>query len=231
MSNSLRPRADEGIDPPRWGLLAAVVLTGVALDQITKHLADVFLRGRGVVTVIDGFFDLRYARNPGAFFSLGADLSPPLRRTVFVVASVAAVGLILRLYAQAREAQASLRWALMLLLGGALGNLVDRVLYGEVIDFVHWYWRERLDWATFNVADALIVAGLALLLVDLFRPRAGAGEASSQHRGSDPREGVERTGPERGETERRETEREEAASGGPRAPHTRSPDPQPQEGV
>jgi signal peptidase II len=155
----------------RWILLGAVVTVGVALDQIAKRLADAHLRGRGLVTVIDGCFDLRYARNPGAFFSLGADLSPGLRRGVFVVASVAAAALIGRLYARARAKQRALRWALMLLLAGALGNLVDRLLYGEVIDFVHLYWRGVFDWATFNVADVLIVAGLALLVVDMFQPR------------------------------------------------------------
>lgn len=168
-------RADEGAGDPerptRWGRLATVVVVGVALDQVGKQLAEAFLRGRGLVTVVDGFFDLRYARNPGAFFSLGADLAPALRRTVFVVASIAAVGLIVRLYARARQSQVALRWALMLLLAGALGNLVDRVLYGEVIDFVHLYWRGVFDWATFNVADALIVAGLGLLVVDLIRSR------------------------------------------------------------
>lgn len=158
----------------RWGMLATVVAAGVALDQIGKQLAEAFLRDRGRVTVVDGFFELRYARNPGAFFSLGADLSPGIRRTVFVVASMAAVALITRLYAQAEKGQVALRWALMLLLAGALGNLIDRVVYGSVIDFVHLFWRGVFDWATFNVADALIVAGLALLVVDLFRSRPAA---------------------------------------------------------
>lgn len=160
-----------GAPEKRWIVLGAVVTVGVALDQVAKHLADTYLRGRGLVTVIDGCFDLRYARNPGAFFSLGAELSPGLRRGVFVVASLAAAALIGRLYARAEASHRALRWALMLLLAGALGNLVDRLLYGEVIDFVHLYWRGVFDWATFNVADALIVAGLALLVVDMFGPR------------------------------------------------------------
>lgn len=180
MSEAADPEASTAqVEKPRsprarWGMLATVVVAGVAIDQIGKQLADAFLRGRGIVTVVDGFFELRYARNPGAFFSLGAELSPGIRRTVFVVASMAAVALITRLYAKAERSQVALRWALMLLLAGALGNLVDRVLYGSVIDFVHLYWRGVFDWATFNVADALIVAGLALLVVDLFRSRPAA---------------------------------------------------------
>ncbi|MCB9591356.1 MAG: signal peptidase II [Sandaracinaceae bacterium] len=169
----------------RWGVIAAVVVVGVALDQIAKQLAEALLRGRGLVTVIDGFFELRYARNPGAFFSLGADLSPTLRRVFFIGASAAASALILRLYAKAQDGQRAFRVALMLLLAGALGNLVDRVLWGEVIDFAHLHWREVFDWATFNVADAFIVGGLGLLVLDLFRRNGDAAEAApSAERGS-----------------------------------------------
>ena len=171
--------------PRSWGVLAAVVAVSVALDQITKQLAEAFLRGRGLITVIEGFFELRYARNPGAFFSLGADLSPTVRRVFFIAASATAAALIVRLYARARDSQRAFRWALMLLLGGALGNLVDRVLWGEVIDFAHLYWRGVFDWATFNVADTLIVVGLVLLAVDLFRTKKDAlGEPSASEQGS-----------------------------------------------
>jgi len=158
----------------RWGLLASVVTVGVALDQITKQLAHTHLRGRGIVTVIDGFLELRYARNPGAFFSLGAELDPTIRRVFFVAASLAATALILRIYARTPSAQVALRWALVLLLGGAVGNLIDRALTGEVIDFVHMYWRGVFDWATFNVADVLITAGLAFIVADMFLPRRAA---------------------------------------------------------
>jgi signal peptidase II len=157
---------------PNWALLAGVVLGGVALDQITKYLADTYLRGRGLVTVIDGVFELRYERNPGAFFSLGADLSPDLRRVVFVVASAAASALIVRLFLRARPDQRALRWALMMLLAGALGNLIDRAVQGEVIDFVHLFWRgSGFNWAVFNVADVFITFGLIFLIVDMLWPR------------------------------------------------------------
>lgn len=162
-----------------WGLFGAVLAIGVAVDQITKQLAEAHLRGRGIVTVIDGFFDLRYARNPGAFFSLGAGLEPSVRRVFFVTASLAASALILRLFAQTPPSQRILRWALMLLLAGALGNLVDRVLWGEVIDFVHLYWRGVFEWATFNIADVLITLGLAFIVIDTFTPRREAAPQAS----------------------------------------------------
>lgn len=154
-------------------LLAIVTVVGVAADQITKQLAHAHLRGQGLVPVVEGFFELRYARNPGAFFSLGADLDPSLRRVFFVAASVFASALILRLYVKAKPVQQIFRWALALLLAGALGNLIDRAIAGEVIDFAHLYWSGVFDWATFNVADVLIAAGLVLLAVDAFRsPRS-----------------------------------------------------------
>ncbi len=167
-----------------WGLLAAVLVFGVALDQVAKQLAEAYLRGRGMVCVIDGFFDLRYARNPGAFFSLGAELSPGIRRGFFVIASAAASALILRLFVRSEPGQRLFRWALMLLLAGALGNLVDRVLWGQVIDFAHLHWRDAFDWATFNVADAFIVGGLGLLVADLFRRNGDATPAPTAERGS-----------------------------------------------
>lgn len=157
----------------RFGLLMAVVAAGVAVDQLTKHLATAYVRERGVVPVVEGLFDLRYALNPGAFFSLGAELPPDLRRLLFVAATVLATALIVGSYARAEAHQRVLRTGLALLLAGALGNLVDRLVTGAVIDFLHFYWRD-LQWATFNVADILITAGLGALVLDLFRRREPA---------------------------------------------------------
>lgn len=158
----------------RWTGLAVLVGVAVAFDQVTKQLADAYLRGQGLVTIVEDFVELRYARNPGAFFSLGAELEPTLRRVVFVALSVAAAALIVRLYARATPEQRAFRAGLALLLAGAMGNLVDRVIYGEVIDFVHMHVRDVFDWATYNVADVYIVAGLVLLAVDLFRAEVGS---------------------------------------------------------
>ena len=173
-----------GLDRRAWGLLLLVVVLGVAADQATKHFAELYLHGRGWVTVLDGFVELRYTRNPGAFFSLGASLSPAIRRVFFVLASGTASALILRLYWQTTPRQRMFRTALALLLAGALGNLVDRVVSGEVVDFIHMHWQDVLDWATFNVADILIVGGLGLLLSDIFVRRGELVEAPAAPRGT-----------------------------------------------
>lgn len=157
----------------RWLLLASFVPLAVLVDQIAKQLADANLAHRGPLVLIDGFFMLTYSRNTGAFFSLGADMEPTVRRVFFVIATLAAVAVIVHLYRRARADQRALRWALLFLLAGAFGNLVDRVLYGEVIDFLRLHYRDVFYWATFNVADVYICVGLGLLVVDLLRrPRA-----------------------------------------------------------
>jgi len=169
--------AETAPSPPawrRWTLLGAVVAVGVIADQITKRIAHAELDPRTPIEVVPGFFQLRYSRNPGAFFSLGASMSPGVRRAFFVVATLLAIGLISHLYRKAADTQRALRWALMLLLAGAVGNLIDRALYGEVIDFLHLHVKDIFHWATFNLADVYITFGLVLLVVDVIKPRKAA---------------------------------------------------------
>ncbi|MDH5676339.1 MAG: signal peptidase II [Myxococcales bacterium] len=147
----------------------AVALVGVLLDQLSKGWAERALFGRPSQTVIDGVFQLRLARNPGAFFSLGAGLDPEPRRMFFVAASALAIGLIAVLFFRAGPTERRLRWALTLLASGAVGNLVDRIRDGRVIDFLHLHAGDFFHWATFNVADILITAGLVLLVLDLWK--------------------------------------------------------------
>jgi signal peptidase II len=154
----------------RWLYLGAFLPLLVLVDQVTKQLADRMLGHRpDVVTVVDGFFMLRYARNRGAFFSMGETLPDAARIGLFVGATTIAVGFMVWLYRRAQRDQGALKWALLLFMAGALGNLVDRVVYGEVIDFLHLHYQDVFHWATFNVADIYICAGLVLLLVDTFR--------------------------------------------------------------
>jgi lipoprotein signal peptidase len=153
---------------------------GTVLDQLAKRWAEQHIRMRGIVTLIPDVLDLRFARNPGAFFSLGAALPDALRRTLLCTASLLVLAIILRLYRRTPPEQRALRWGLALLSGGALGNLIDRVRAGEVTDFVHLHAGAVLHWATFNIADVAITIGLGLLAFDLLRPRSAAhGERSS----------------------------------------------------
>lgn len=155
----------------RWIVLSVVVTTGIAIDQFTKFLAHTHLYNSGIVPIIDGFFDLRYSRNPGIFFGLGSQIPDNVRLYLLIGGSLFAIGLIIELYRKTRATQRFLSWALMFLLSGACGNLIDRVLEGEVVDFLHLHWREVFHWATFNIADILIVIGLILLFFDMFEKR------------------------------------------------------------
>lgn len=166
---------DQPNDRRRWVVLGVALPLLLALDQVTKQIADRTLGHRpDAVTVVEGFFMLRYARNRGAFFSMGETLPDGLRLALFVGVAAIAVAFMLVLYRRARTDQWALRTALLVLIAGAIGNLVDRALYGEVIDFLHLHWRDAFHWATFNVADIYIVLGVVLLLVDTFHaaPRA-----------------------------------------------------------
>ena len=150
-----------------WVALVAGTVVLVGLDQLTKRMAEAELPGRGIVRVVEGFFQLRFARNPGAFFSMGAQLSPGARQVLFGVAALIAFALILRLYHRTESSQRSVRAALVALFSGAIGNLIDRLWRGEVTDFLHLHWKNDFHWATFNLADVWIVVGLLLLVVDV----------------------------------------------------------------
>ncbi len=152
---------------PGTRFLVAVTSMGGALDQITKFWATKSLRPIGSHTVIEGYFDLEYSLNPGAAWSLLADLPAGGRRIFFVAATIGASFLIVHLYRKASPDNRPLRWALALLLAGAVGNLVDRVRQGQVIDFVVLHWKDDFRWATFNVADVWITFGLLLLVWDM----------------------------------------------------------------
>ena len=137
----------------------------VALDQVTKALVRRTLPLHESVTVIPGFLDFTHIRNTGAAFGFkdGADL--PYKTVLLsgiAVASLVGVGF----YAVSLPREHRLaRWGLALILGGAAGNLIDRVTAGFVVDFVDVYWRAYHFWA-FNVADSAISVGVTLWLLD-----------------------------------------------------------------
>ena len=149
---------------PTLLLMAAVV----ALDQATKAVVVRSLQLHENVPLVDGLLSLSHVRNRGAAFGLLSDWDLPYQSALLSLLSLAALAAIavyfLRLPASARLPRA----ALALVLGGALGNLVDRVRLGYVVDFVHVYWRQHV-WPDFNVADSAITVGVTLLVLDILR--------------------------------------------------------------
>jgi signal peptidase II len=159
-----------------WVLVVAVAALVLALDQATKAWALRALAGAGPVTVIPGYFDLTLSRNTGGVFGLFAGAPSLVRRAFFVAATAVALGVIVSFLRRWGPESRLLTVALSLVAGGALGNLIDRLRFGSVVDFIDWYWRTH-HWYTFNVADSAISVGAVLLLVHSLLPQAPAGAA------------------------------------------------------
>lgn len=121
------------------------------------------------VVVIPGYFDFEYTRNPGAAFGFLADGESPLRVPFFIVVSLIAIGVILVMLRGVSRTDQLAIFALSFIAGGAIGNFIDRVAYGWVIDFIVWKYSETARWPTFNIADAFISVGVALLVVQMGR--------------------------------------------------------------
>lgn len=156
-------------------IVFAVGAAVVVLDQLTKALVLVFLPLHHSVPVVDGLVNLVHVRNPGAAFSLLADAPAWLRQPFFITLTLAAVVVLAVLAGRLGPEERVMRLAMGGVLGGALGNLIDRLRYGEVIDFLDVHWGD-LHWPAFNVADSSITIAVAAVVVQsLFGGRAENG--------------------------------------------------------
>ena len=134
-------------------------------------------RSKRAIEVIPSYFRLRYAENPGAAWGLFGSLPKHVRGPLFHLVSLGAVLLIGVYFSKLGAHPRAERWALVglpLVLGGALGNYIDRLARGFVIDYLEAHWQDRAQWPSFNVADMAIVVGVGLLLVDAFVRKEGA---------------------------------------------------------
>ncbi len=158
--------------PRRLPYLLVIGLV-VALDQLTKRLITLSLDLHEYRSLVDGLLSLSHVQNHGAAFGLLSDADLPYQSLLFSVLSLLALGAI-AVYAFRLPAEVRLpQFALSLVLGGALGNLIDRIRLGYVIDFIHVYWQHH-QWPDFNVADSAISVGVALLILDILRaPQEG----------------------------------------------------------
>jgi signal peptidase II len=147
-----------------WLWLSVLVLV---VDQATKRVVDTTMQLHQTIELLP-FFQLTYMRNQGAAFSFLAGAGGWQRWFFVGLASLASVFIYFWVRKLDRsQRQEAIAWALVL--GGALGNLIDRILYGYVIDFLDVYYGDW-HWPAFNVADSAITLGVALLLLDSFRP-------------------------------------------------------------
>jgi signal peptidase II len=151
-------------------LFLAVAALVVLLDQLSKAWILATLRLHEGFSLIDGFFNIVHVRNPGAAFGFLAGAPPLFREIFFIAVTLAAVLLILHYLRTSRIEETSPVLALALILAGAVGNLIDRVRFGEVVDFLDVY-IGSYHWPAFNVADSAITVGAAILIAVLLRRR------------------------------------------------------------
>jgi signal peptidase II len=148
----------------RWFLFSIIAIAGLIADQLTKLYIDSSMRLFQSIPVLDNFFHITYVRNKGAAFSFLAHTS--WRLPFFITISLVAAVVILVAFARLRDDQKLAQVSLVMIFSGAVGNLIDRVRMGEVIDFLDAHWYEH-HWPAFNVADSMICVGVFLLAIDM----------------------------------------------------------------
>ncbi len=147
-----------------WSL--AILLLILNLDQFTKYLVRSHMSPYRRLPIIPGFFDLVYVMNKGGAFGIWSSLTPILRGIIFISFSFVAILALLIIYWKSQQAYVT-SFGIAFLIGGATGNLLDRVRWGMVVDFLDFY-LGKYHWPAFNVADMAICIGMGLVLLDLF---------------------------------------------------------------
>ena len=164
----------------RWAWIPVAI---IAADQATKLAVHHLTPEEYLRPVIPGLLNLVHRHNPGVAFGLLADAESPLLRVVLLLFAVAAVSTLTWLLATDRAGEARSRAGLAMILGGAAGNALDRILHHGVVDFIDFHIGAR-HWPAFNVADSCIVIGAGLVILELLfekqRPEENSPERSAQ---------------------------------------------------
>ena len=181
-------------EPPTFVFFGIVAAVSLVLDVATKAWAEITLSRRNpmepTIELIPDHLGFTLAYNPGGAWGLFQSHSEYIRRPFFLLVSLLAIAFIINLYGRLTAGQRALKWGLPLVLGGALGNLSDRIVRSNVIDFIDYQakWIESMNrlvskvqkswvvtdhWPTFNVADIAICVGVGLMAVDMFTSRRG----------------------------------------------------------
>ena len=145
-------------------MIYIIFVIGLILDYITKIWALDTLRGKPDITIIKGFFDLSYLENRGAAFGI-------FQGRVYLLAAVTLIiiGGFFFYYLRIKKKTLLFTISTALILTGAIGNLIDRLRYGFVVDFISWHWKDVYYFPTFNVADICITIGTGLLVIYILK--------------------------------------------------------------
>ena len=158
----------------KYRLAASVSLAVIVVDQITKWVIRTELPLYNRINVLP-FFDITHLRNTGAAFGILRDLPESLRFLLFAIVLIIAILAIFIFLRKVAENDRVLVVSLGLILGGAIGNSIDRFRFGYVTDFLgfHWFGNLHYQWPPFNVADSAITIGVILILFDTFFLKRG----------------------------------------------------------
>ena len=151
-----------------WSWLALIIAVVLAADQATKHAVEKYTTADYFHVVIPGLLNFIHTHNPGVAFSMFANAHSPVVRFLLVLFSVGVIVFLFWLLAAERAGGRMGQIGMALIIGGAVGNVVDRLTRRGVTDFIDLH-VENHHWPTFNVADSAIVIGAALVLMELFR--------------------------------------------------------------
>lgn len=154
----------------KYKLLLFLAPITIIIDQLVKIYVDNNMYLHQSIEVLENFFHITYIRNKGAAFGLLSGVDASVRIPFFLIMSTIAIGVILYILKKEEGKSILFPSALSLILGGATGNLIDRIRMGEVIDYIYVHWYEYY-WPAFNVADAAISIGMVLLIIHMFKER------------------------------------------------------------
>ena len=166
MTEAVNDRMTAGVHEPPRRLEIWLPLVIVALDQLTKAIVRSRVPLHSSVTVVPGFLDFTHVQNTGAAFGILNLAEFPFKTAVIAVIATAALIGVGMYTASLAHHQLVARVGLALIIGGATGNLLDRIAAGSVVDFVDVYWQTYHFWA-FNVADSAITVGVAIMILDM----------------------------------------------------------------
>jgi signal peptidase II len=160
-------------------LFGVAGLVSIVLDQWTKILARTHLKSLSPwrpKVIVPNYFDLRYSENTGVAFGMGQTM--PGGRIILTIIAMGALSLVGYYLIKSSPKQHRLHLALGLVGGGAIGNLIDRIAFGRVTDFIVWHVGAH-EWPAFNVADAALVVGVALMAIDMLFDKRGHATTTS----------------------------------------------------
>jgi signal peptidase II len=156
------------VKKPKYWIISILPLFIIALDQWTKSIITDRFRLGETLQVFGSIFNITYVRNPGAAFGLLAQAHPSFRIPFFLAIPIIALTVIILVFRKLPDKSIAIASALSLVVGGAVGNLIDRLHYSYVVDFLDFHWADA-HFPAFNVADSAICVGVGILVLDILR--------------------------------------------------------------